>query len=110
VTVLPLATRNSYPVGETWLFDIGVATIEQRYDSINSMHYRIASGSRAGFEETVAIDVHLIRPDVFLVSWQEADGVTVVHVEDFSDNTFYSNATLIDGRFMRVRGSMRRVV
>jgi hypothetical protein len=103
------SARTEYIVGETWLFDIGVATIEQRYDSINSMHYRIASGPRAGFEETVAIEVHLIRPDVFLVSWQEADGITVVHLEDFGDNTFYSQATLPHGKFKRVRGKMRRL-
>ena len=70
--------RTQYIIGETWLFDIGVATIEQRYESVNSMHYRIASGARAG-------------------------------VEDFAENTFYSHATLDDGKFMRVHGSMRRL-
>jgi hypothetical protein len=101
--------RTQYIVGETWLFDIGVATIEQRYDSISSMHYRIASGPRAGIEETVAIEVHLIRPDVFLVSWQEADRTTIVHVEDYADNTFYSLGTLTNDKFARVHGKMRRV-
>jgi hypothetical protein len=101
--------RTSYPVGETWLFDIGVALVEQHYLSAGAMRYHIASGPRAGAEETVAIQVHLVRPDVFLVSWQEADGITVVHVEDFADNTFYSHATLSDGSFMRVRGTMRRI-
>jgi hypothetical protein len=103
------APRTAYIVGETWLFDIGVATIEQRYDSISSMHYRVASGPRAGMEETVAIEVHLLRPEVFLVSWQEADGITVIHVEDFGDNTFYSHATMPTGAFYRVHGKMQRL-
>ena len=102
--------RTSYPVGETWLFDIGVATIEHRFVGAGSLHYHIASGARAGTKETVAAEVHLIRPDVFLVSWQEPDGVTVVHVEDYADNTFHSHATLADGSFMKVRGTMRRIL
>jgi hypothetical protein len=106
---LSVVPRTSYIIGETWLFDIGVATIEQRYDPISSMHYRVASGPRAGIQETVAIEVHLIRPDVFLVSWQEADGISVVHLEDFADNTLHSHATQTDERFMRVRGTMRRI-
>ena len=103
-----MPSRTEYIVGETWLFDIGVAIIEQRYDSISSMHYRVASGPRIGMEETVAIEVQLIRPGVFLVSWQEADGITVVHVEDFDENSFYSHATMPGGQFNRVHGKMRR--
>jgi urate oxidase len=106
---MSVESRIHYIVGETWGFDIGVATIEQRYDSISSMHYRIASGPRTGTEETVAIDVQLIRPGVFLVSWQEADVTTVVHVEDFDHNTFYSHATRPGGEFYRVHGKMWRL-
>jgi hypothetical protein len=106
---MSLKSRTSYIVGETWEFDIGVAKIAQRYDSLQSMHYRVLTGPRAGNEETVAIAVHLIRPGVFLVSWQEADSVTVVHVEDFDNNTFHTHATRPDGAFHRTLGSMRRI-
>jgi phenolic acid decarboxylase len=104
------AGRTDYIGGETWEFNIGAALIAQCYDRTQqSMHYRVLTGPRAGSEETVAIAVHLIRPGVFLVSWQEADGTTVVHLEDFDHNTFHSLATRPNGCFHRVLGSMRRL-
>jgi hypothetical protein len=102
------ASLTQYPVGETWIFDIGVAEIEQSYLPGSRMHYKVLTGPRAGSEETLPIETQLIRPGVFLVSWQEHDGTTVTHVEDFDSNTFHSRATLADHRFMRITGRMRR--
>lgn len=100
---------TQYLEGETWIFDIGVAEIEQTYLPGSRMHYKVLTGPRAGMEETLPIEVLTVRPGVFLVSWQEQDGTTVTHVEDFDSNTFHSRATLPDQRFMRVTGRMRRV-
>lgn len=99
----------TYPIGHTYVFDIGVAEIEQHYHSAERMHYKVLTGPRAGAEETITIDIKLIRPSVFLVSWQEGDRTTVVHVEDFDAGVFYSNVTLPDATFRRFTGKMRRV-
>lgn len=99
----------TYPIGHTYVFDIGVAEIEQHYPSAERMHYKVLTGPRAGSEETVSIDIKLIRPSVFLVSWQEGDKTTVVHVEDFDAGVFYSNVTMPNGGFHRITGKMRRV-
>jgi hypothetical protein len=98
--------RLAYPVGETWIYDIGVAQVAQHYPAPDRMHYRVLTGPRAGAEESLAIEIRLIRPDVFLVSWREADGITVVHVEDFATHVFHSCVTLPDGGFRRHSGSM----
>jgi hypothetical protein len=50
-----------------------------------------------------------IRPGVFLVSWVEASGATVVHVEDFARGIVYSHATLPNGEFLRMKGPIRVV-
>jgi hypothetical protein len=95
---------NGYPAMEKALiFDIGVADVEQHYPAPGRMHCR----ARAGNEETVATEVKQIAADVFLVSWQEADGITVVHVENFSAMTFDCCVTMPDGRFRRFTSSMR---
>jgi hypothetical protein len=97
-----------YPAsGKTLIFDIGVADVEQQYLAPDQMHYRVLTGPRAGQQETVAIEVKQIADQVFLVSWQEADGITVVHVENFHTMNFDSCVTMPDGRFRRFTSNMR---
>lgn len=103
------AEASSYPVGETWIFDIGVARIEHRLESLNSLRYRVLSGERAGSADRVAMQVQPLRNGLFLVSWQEADGITVVHVEDFTQCCFEACVTFPGGRFERIHGTMSRL-
>jgi hypothetical protein len=103
------ANLITYPIGHTYVFDSGVAEIEQHYQSTERMHCKVLTGPRAGAEETLAIDIKLLRPNVFLVSWQARDKTTVVQVEDFDAGVFFSNVTLPDAMFRRFTGKMRRV-
>jgi hypothetical protein len=102
------AKASSYPVGETWIFDIGVARIEHRLESLTSLRYRVLSGERTGNADRVAMQVRPLREGLFLVSWQEADGITVVHVEDFAERCFDACVTFPGGRFERIHGTMSR--
>ena len=43
--------------------------------------------------ETVDITVEPIRDQLFLVTWQERHGTTVVHLEDYKMNTIITNIT-----------------
>jgi len=96
-----------YPSGETWIFDIGIALIEHRLQE-DLLHYHILTGPKAGERDAVALEVVRIRDHVFLVSWQERDGSTVVHVEDFADGTFHSCLTQPGAALLRFKGTMRR--
>lgn len=65
--------------------------------------------------ETVDITVEPIRDQLFLVTWQEGDGITVVHLEDYSMNTIITNITQ-PGRsagavpeFSKFHGTMRQI-
>jgi hypothetical protein len=99
---------SNYPAtGKTLIFDIGVADVEQHYPAADHMHYRVLTGPRAGSEETVAIEVRELCNSIFLVLWQEADKITVVHVEDFNTMTFHSCVTMPDGQFRRFTSDMR---
>jgi hypothetical protein len=50
-------------------------------------------GSLSGGSETVTITVEPIRDQLFLVTWKEEFGTTVVHLEDYKDNTIITNIT-----------------
>lgn len=57
-------------------------------------------------QQVVETAVTVIRPGVFLLSWTEADGTTVVHVQDFETSTVHSHARLPDGTLLRSRGTI----
>jgi hypothetical protein len=56
--------------------------------------------------ETVAITVEPIRDQLFLVTWKEKLGTTVVHLEDYKNNTIITNITEPNGKFSKFHGVM----
>jgi hypothetical protein len=101
-----LKRADAYPVGI--VFDVMFDAFEVRLTTLPDDHIRfdIAEGPYAR-TETVEIAATLIRAGVFAVSWVEAGGATVVHVEDFERAVVHSYATLPNGSFLRMQGPMR---
>ena len=54
-----------------------------------------------GSAHTVDISIQPLRDGLYLVSWQEMSGNTVVHVEDFNEHQVYAFLTMKDSRFVR---------
>jgi hypothetical protein len=52
------------------------------------------------------ITVGPIRDQLFLVTWQEADKRTVVHLEDYKQNTIITNITEPGMEFSNYHGQM----
>lgn len=50
-----------------------------------------------------------IRPQVFFVTWKEADGTTVTHIEDFAEGIVHTNITQPDLTFLNLSGSWTRL-
>lgn len=73
-------------------------------------------GTLGDQSETVAITVEPIRDLLFLVTWKEKGGTTVVHLEDYKTNTIITNITEPDPAgsatnptFVRFRGPMTQI-
>lgn len=97
-----ISAATEYPVGLT--FDASFLAFAVRLTTLanGEIHFRIAEGPYA-HDETVKVVATPIRPGVFLVSWVEASGATVVHIEDFAQSVLYSHATLPNGKFLRMK-------
>ena len=104
----PPSTAIEYPVG--LVFDATFDAFAVRLTTLpnSALNFHIAEGPYA-HTETVKVVATLIRPGIFLVSWVEASGATVVHVEDFAKSVLYSHATLPDGTFLRMKAKIRLV-
>ncbi|OZM83158.1 hypothetical protein [Pseudonocardia sp. MH-G8] len=98
-------------VGKTFAADLGPLQVRCTYESATRMTFVVTSGAGMtadGHTETVDVEIVEIRPQVYLVSWQEADGATVVHVEDLAASTLQSIVTL-DGRLHRLTGTIKEI-
>jgi hypothetical protein len=93
---------DTFPaVGHKYLVDFQSATgdrfrVQLDFASETSLTYTgiDANGNPIpNSSETVAISVEPIRDQLFLVTWQESEGTTVVHLEDYKMNTIITNIT-----------------
>lgn len=73
--------------------------------SIAELRFEIKEGPFAR-TETVDIQVVPIGNSIFAVSWQEESGATVTNVQDYDRSLVFSFATLPDGQFLRMTGTM----
>ncbi len=95
---------DAFPaVGHKYLVDFRSATgarfrVQLDFASETSLTYTgiDANGNPIpDSSETVDITVEPIRDQLFLVTWQEKAGATVVHLEDYKLNTIVTNITVL---------------
>jgi hypothetical protein len=94
-------------VGHKYLVDFQQFRVILDFTSVTSMTFTgVAADGSTGGSTTVAIDVEPIRDGLFLVTWQEEDKTTVVHLEDYKNDTIITCITGSDGSFMKFHGTV----
>ncbi|MDT8895884.1 hypothetical protein RSO41_14605 [Halomonas sp. I1] len=73
-------------------------------ESDSKLTVEVIAGDNAGFADTVEYEAVMIREDVWMLSWQEHIGSTIVHVLDFGAGTAHTAVTPARGGFMRLTG------
>lgn len=84
----------------------GLAAHNRYSDDGRHVHYAIVSGPYAGATGAAECQWRQIAKGVYVISWQEADGATVVHVDDFSNGRSQSFFTASDLSFHRMEGPL----
>jgi phenolic acid decarboxylase len=95
--------------GKMFLADLGAFRSELFFETEDTLVFKIAEGggpAAVGHTEKVQVTVQEIRPDVYMVAWKEETGATVTHVEDHENGILLSNATLPDGSFYTMKGTI----
>lgn len=95
--------------GNTYTMVTEFLKVKLFFESDNSVVFTILEGgdlTAVGHTEKVETTVVEVRPDVYMVAWKEISGATVTHVEDHENGIVYSNATLPDGSFYKMKGTI----
>jgi hypothetical protein len=64
----------------------------------------IIAGENLGFSDTVDYEAIPLRDNLYLLSWQEHIGSTIVHLLDFTSRESHTFVTPAKGSFMRLKG------
>ncbi len=96
--------------GHRYFVDFVAFQVELDFASDTSLTYYNLDkdGNKVG-SEPVTIKVEPIADGIFLVTWQESDKGTVVHIEDYNRNTIVSNYTASNLTFDQFHGTFRQL-
>lgn len=72
-----------------------------------TLTYEITKGALKGNTATVAFEWRHLFGRSYAISWQEADGSTVVHIDDFEAGRSLAFFTTPDAQFFRLEGALR---
>jgi len=95
--------------GNRYIMDVGELKTELFFETDESMIFTVIEGgslTESGYSEKVKITVAKVRSQVYMIAWKEISGATVTHVEDHKNGIIYSNATLPDGSFYTMKGTI----
>ncbi len=95
-------------IGHVYEANFGSWVFHLYFKSKTVMTITNVAGPLNGTSETVQIAVTLIRPGVFMISWQEADKTTVVHIQDFENGIVHTNVTEPNGVFITPQRHVER--
>jgi hypothetical protein len=94
-------------IGNKFLVDFGMAKAILDIQSETSLAFTITEGHKANSTETVAIKLTELRPQLFLLTWKEANGNTITQIQDHENGKVYMNWTHPDGEFINMPGTIK---
>jgi hypothetical protein len=99
----------SFPLaGQRFEVDYGDLVATNIYaEEGRSLTYEITAGALTGNTATVEFEWRHLFGGTYVVSWQEVDGSTVVHIDDFDGGRSLAFFTTPDGQFFRLEGSLK---
>lgn len=105
-------TDTAFPaIGHVYKADYGDPVFRVAFNT-DGKTLRWAPFAAADFDAEAATETYratFIRPGVFMVTWKEADGTTVIHVEDFENATVHAAITMPDHQFLTLTGIWTRL-
>ena len=73
----------------------------------STVSFVVTRGSMLNKTETCSYEASMIAEGIWLVLWREADGLTVVQVQDFNAGKVTSGVTTPDNQLFQLNGKIR---
>lgn len=93
-------------IGHRFKVDFDRYAFQLYFKSDTELTIALLNGSKPGNEQSVSISKTEIRPNVYMVTWQEKSGTTVTDMQDFENGTVYANITEPNNHFEHWNGTL----
>ncbi len=93
---------------KTYFVDFTAVKGEIKYHSKESLTFTLTeqNGENVNISEKVDIKMTELRDALFMVSWKENSGKTIVQIQDFDKEIVHSNITLPNGVLVSIKGRL----
>ena len=99
---------NQFPfVGKTFIFDYDGFIARDTFLSDTEISFEVLSGPAKGIIGNAIYSTRQVSDTQYLITWQEEDGGTVVHLDDFVKGESYSHYTNARHEFFVMNGRIR---
>jgi MoaF-like len=94
-------------IGRLFEADFGEKAFTLFYESSNKLILTEVKGSNVGSVQNLSVTIVELRPNLFMVNWQEANKLTVTDIEDYEKGVVYANMTTPNDNFITIKGILR---
>jgi hypothetical protein len=94
----------TYPmVGRLYYVEFPTMSFYLNFVSEKSLEFMVEKSPDLpkGSSHTVDITIEPLRDELYMISWQEKSGNTVVHIEDFKEHRVHAFLTMKDLKFIK---------
>lgn len=107
---MQMLSSNCPFVGKTFIFEYDGFIARDTFISDTEVAYEVLSGPATGIRGNAIFTSRKVSDTQYLITWQEDDGGTVVHLDDFEKGLSFSHYTNADHAFFVMDGRIREVV
>ncbi len=94
-------------IGRLFEADFGEKAYTLFYESSSKLILTEVKGPNVGRVQNLSVTIVELRPNLFMVNWQEANKLTVTDVEDYEKGVVYANMTTPNDNFVSLKGALR---
>jgi hypothetical protein len=109
VQFLNYTNNNLSIIGRLFEADFGEKAFTLFYENPHKLILTEVKGDDVGRIQKLSVNIVELRPNIFMVNWQEENKLTVTDIEDYEKGVVYANMTTPNDNFVSIKGTLREI-
>ncbi len=96
-------------VGRRFKADFGEKAFTLFYEAYDTLALTAVKGPDTGRLQKLHVTITELRPNLFMVNWQEENKLAVTDIEDYENGVVYANMTTPSDNFVTAKGTLQEI-
>ncbi len=102
-------TKKFSIFGRLFEADFGEKSFTLLYENDRTLILTAIKGPEKGTVQRLNVSNVELRPNLFMVNWQETNKLTVTDIEDYEKGIVYANMTTPNDNFVTAKGTLKEI-